>query len=117
MLFSLSLRLVVVVVVMVRSEDQFPSIQSLAKSESPEFSVPRPPLDLAETELAKNSPMSFEITQPKLELVPSFTISGFDGEEYRDREATEEKSEPEPLPLEPQIYPQEETVRTRREGD
>ena len=114
MLFRLSLRLVVVVV-MVRSEDKFPSIQSLAKSESPGFSVPRPPLDLAETELAKNSPMSFEITQPKLELVPSFTISGFDGEEYRDRE--EEKSEPEPLPLEPQIYPQEETVRTRREGD
>ena len=133
-------------VTMVRTEDQFPSIQSLAGSESPGFSVPQPPLDLeptslsvnapmpmslpsdisqniAETDFAKNSPMGFNITQPRLDLVPSFTITGGDGEEYR-REDTEEveddtkeKSEPEQLPLEPQIYPQTKTGRIRREGD
>ena len=133
------------VVVVVRSEDQFPSIQSLAGSDSPGFSVPHPPLDLeptslslsapmimslpsnisqniAETDFAKNSPMGFNITQPKLDLVPSFTISGGDGEEYKEdtedvEDDTEEKSEPEQLPLEPQIYPKEETARKRREGD
>ena len=135
----------VMMVMVVRTEDQFPSIHSLAGSESPGFSVPQPPLDLepsslsasapmpmslpsnipqniAETDFAKNSPMGFSITQPRLDLVPSFTISGGDGEEYRevteDTEAeTKEKSESEQLPLEPQIYPKAETVRTRREGD
>ena len=139
MLFSLSVSLVqVLVLVLVRSDDQFPSIQSLLRSESPGFSVPQPPLDLeptslslsapmimslpsnlsqniGETDFAKNSPMGFNITQPRLDLVPSFTITGGDGEEYK--EDTEEESEPEQLPLEPQIYPAEETVRRRRAGD
>ena len=136
----------VMMVMVVRTEDQFPSIHSLAGSESPGFSVPQPPLDLepsslsasapmpmslpsnipqniAETDFAKNSPMGFSITQPRLDLVPSFTITGGDGEEYRREdtedveEDTKEKSESEQLPLEPQIYPTAQTVRTRREGD
>ena len=145
-MFSLSVSLVqVLVLVLVRSDDQFPSIQSLARSESPGFSVPQPQLDLeptslsvnapmpmslpsnisqniAETDFAKNSPMGFNITQPRLDLVPSFTITGGDGEEYRSEDTedveddTKEKSEPEQLPLEPQIYPVAETVRMRREG-
>ena len=138
--------MVVLVVVVVRTEDKFPSIQSLAGSESPGFSVPQPQLDLeptslslsapmpmslpssisqniAETDFAKNSPMGFNITQPRLDLVPSFTITGGDGEEYRRedtedvQEDTKEKSESEQLPLEPQIYPKAQTVRTRREGE
>ena len=138
--------MMMMVVRMVRTEDQFPSIQTLAGSESPGFSVPQPQLDLeptslsvnapmpmslpsnisqniAETDFAKNSPMGFNITQPRLDLVPSFTITGGDGEEYRNEDTedveddTKEKSEPEQLPLEPQIYPKAETVRMRREGD
>ena len=147
-MLSLTLRLQVlaVMVMMVRSEDQFPSIQSLAGSDGPGFSVPQPQLDLeptslslsapmimalpsnlsqniAETDFARNSPMGFNITQPMLDLVPSFTISGGDGEEYKESEDiekvedVEEKSESEQLPLEPQIYPAAETVRTRREGE
>merc|ERR1712048_782330 len=78
--------------------------------------------NIDETDFAKNSPMGFNITQPRLDLVPSFTITGGDGDEYR-REDTEdveddtkEKSEAEQLPLEPQIYPKAETVRMRREA-
>merc|ERR1719278_220375 len=105
----------VIMVMVVRTEDQFPSIHSLAGSESPGFSVPQPPLDLeptslsvnapmpmslpsdisqniAETDFAKNSPMGFNITQPRLDLVPSFTITGGDGEEYR-RQDTEDVEE------------------------
>ena len=75
--------------------------------------------------------MSFNITQPELDLVPSFTISGGDGAEYQ-QEVEENKEHPddvseavennkkEQLPLEPQIYPKEvtkESKRRRRQGE
>ena len=151
--------------VLVRADsDQFHSIQSLAKSEVDTFALPQPQLDLsptslalnapmimslpeleqnlAETEFAKNSPMSFNITQPTLDLVPSFTIKGGNGEEYKNKEDVSEpvedvsddvkdvsepaeddkkdKSDIEQLPLEPQIYPKkdkEESERKKRGGD
>ena len=76
--------------------------------------------------------MSFNITQPTLDLEPSFSISGGDGAEYQEnKELSEEvseavqddmkdKSDTEQLPLEPQIYPlkvTKESKRTRRQGD
>ena len=73
----------------------FPSINTLAKSDSHSFSIPQPSLDLDPTSLSVNAPMimslpelqsnldepdfaknfrmDFSITQPKLDLEPSFS--------------------------------------------
>ena len=84
-------------------ELDFPSIQTLARSQADAFAIPQPSLDLEptslaatapmitglpelqanlqETEFAKNFPMDFSITQPKLDLVPSFAIIDEKGED------------------------------------
>ena len=76
--------------------DNFPSINVLAKSDSNDFSIPQPSLDLSptslsenapmimslpdlqqnleETDFSKNFPMDFSISTPELDLKPSFPV-------------------------------------------
>ena len=97
-------------------ELDFPSIQTLARSQADSFAIPQPSLDLdptslaasapmimglpelqsnlEETEFAKNFPMDFSITQPKLDLVPSFAIIDEKGEDIV-KESTKEEDEKE----------------------
>ena len=90
--------------------DNFPSIRTLAKSDASDFSsIPQPSLDLdptsllenspmimalpdlqsnlEETDFSKNFPMDFTITQPQLDLVPSFTIHDEDSKKETDTSA------------------------------
>ena len=54
----------------------FPSLLSQAGgSEVP--ALPRPLLDLQETELARTAPATFSIPRPSLDLRPSFAINNF----------------------------------------
>lgn len=77
------------------TKSNFPSINTLAKSDTNSFSIPQPSLDLDPTSLSVNAPMimslpelqsnldepdfaknfkmDFSITQPKLDLEPSFS--------------------------------------------
>ena len=98
-------------------ELDFPSIQTLARSQADSFAIPQPSLDLdptslaasapmimglpelqsnlEETEFAKNFPMDFSITQPKLDLVPSFAIIDEKGEDIVKKEDEEDEDEEE----------------------
>jgi len=94
--------------------DNFPSIRTLAKSDASDFSsIPQPSLDLdptsllenspmimalpnlqsnlEETDFSKNFPMDFTITQPQLDLVPSFTIHDEDSKKETDTSALNNK--------------------------
>jgi len=79
-----------------KDNSEFPSINILAKSDSHNFSIPQPSLDLSptslsesapmimalpdlqpnleETDFAKNFPMDFSIDTPELDLTPSFPV-------------------------------------------
>ena len=98
-------------------ELDFPSIQTLARSQADTFAIPQPSLDLEptslaatapmimglpelqsnlqETEFAKNFPMDFSITQPKLDLVPSFAIIDEKGEDIVKASTKEEDDDEE----------------------
>ena len=99
-------------------ETQFPSIKTLSTSDTNSFSIAQPSLDLDPTNLAQNAPMimslpelssnleetdfaknfkmDFSITQPKLDLTPSFEIDFQHAGKERESKLTDEKSESEP---------------------
>ena len=54
----------------------FPSLLSQA-GDSEEPALPRPQVDLQETELARTAPATFSIPRPSLDLTPSFAINNF----------------------------------------
>ena len=102
--------------------DNFPSINVLAKSDSNDFSIPQPSLDLSptslsenapmimslpdlqqnleETDFSKNFPMDFSISTPELDLKPSFPVdieaqvdAAVDKDSYSSDEEEEETEE------------------------
>ena len=122
-------------------ELDFPSIQTLARSQADIFAIPQPSLDLEptslaatapmimglpelqsnlqETEFAKNFPMDFSITQPKLDLVPSFAIIDEKGEDIvkalTKEEDEEEEEEEEDTSAVIEVV-EEEHKKSKREG-
>ena len=120
-------------------ELDFPSIQTLARSQADTFAIPQPSLDLEptslaatapmitglpelqsnlqETEFAKNFPMDFSITQPKLDLVPSFAIIDEKGEDIVKASTKEEDDDEEEEDTSAVIeVVEEEHKKSKREG-
>merc|ERR1719350_2646315 len=62
--------------------------------------------NLEETDFAKNFPMDFSITQPQLDLVPSFTIHDEEGKDVLETKEEETKEEHPPKDDDPK--PEEE---------